>query len=159
MKSLLLLSLTALMALTTPTVLRAASSASTKTDARLGADGPLRQALERARQRWQAFRKETPLTREQQTKIREIVQPHRNEIRAQLSALRDARKQLQDASKDNGDLTAAAEKVGEAARHGALLRARLAREIRPILTPEQRQRVDSALDEFHAETGRLGSLR
>lgn len=159
MKPLLILFFTTWLALASPTLLGAVRTSAAKATTNLDAEGPWRQALERAQQRWQAFRKETPLTGEQKARIREIVQPHHAEIRQQLSALRDAHRQLREASKNNGDLAAAADKVGDAARRGALLRAQLTREIRPVLTPEQRRRLDSALAEFERGTDRLGNLR
>lgn len=162
MKKLLVPMLAALAAVTLATPAQAVDATPGKSAADVrsgGSDGPLRHALRGALRRWLAFREETPLTEPQRAQIREIVKPHRDEIRTQIAAMRDAHNQLHKATTKDGDVKAAAEKVGEAARTGALLRARLAREIRPVLTPEQRQRLDSGIEEFQAELGKLSALR
>jgi Spy/CpxP family protein refolding chaperone len=164
MKKFLIPMLAALAAVTLATPAQAVdatpgkSAADVRSGGVFGSDGPLRHALRGALRRWLAFREETPLTEQQRAQIREIVKPHRDAIRTQITAMRDAHSQLHKATTKDGDVQAAATKVGEAARNGALLRARLAREIRPVLTPEQCQRLDSGIEEFQSNLGKLGTL-
>lgn len=124
-----------------------------------GGDGPVRHALRTALQRMLAFRNETPLSAEQRKQVQGILEKHHDEIRAQFTAGRDAREALHTAIVDGSDAEAAAVRVGENARAGALLHAKLAREIRPVLTEEQRRRLDSAFDELQAGIGKVATVR
>jgi Spy/CpxP family protein refolding chaperone len=167
MKKLLLSALAALAiaALVIPAIAAGPSTGTTPKRSGLsaaGEDGPLRRAFRGAAKRFAEFREETPLTSAQREQIRGIVEKHRPEIRAQIEKSRTARQTMQQSIKSSGDdkaLAASATRLGEAAREGALLRARLAREIRPVLTPEQRERLDSALESFGAAVGKFASTR
>ena len=123
-----------------------------------GEDGPVRRAVRNGLQRLLAFRSETPLNAEQRTQVRAILEKHRSEIRTQFSAGREARLAMHKAVQAGSNGEDEAARIGETARTGALLHAQLAREIRPVLTPEQRQRLDSAYEQFQAEIGQVASL-
>jgi Spy/CpxP family protein refolding chaperone len=123
------------------------------------ADGPLRQALRGVLRRGLAFRDETPLSAEQRTQVREILKVHRPEIEARIKAARSAREAMHKAATQDSasetELRTAADQIADNARAGALLRAKLAREIRPILTPEQRARLDAIFQEVDSAVGKV----
>jgi len=102
-----------------------------------GAGQKMREIFRSVRGCFQAFRRETPLSAEQKQKVREVLASHRSEIRAQWEKGREARRALEAATKTSGpDSQAtrqAAEKVGEAVRDRALLKAKIGSEIRPLL--------------------------
>lgn len=93
------------------------------------------------------FRKETPLSDEQKTRIREVVQTYHSDMRQQAETGKAAREAFRKAaaeSPDSKETLAAAEAIGNAARDQALLAARIRAEVRPILTPEQQDSIESA---------------
>src|SRR5262249_17914424 len=105
------------------------------------------------------------LSDDQVGKVKDILRNHAPEIRAQLQASASARETLHAAMiaqpLDESAVRAAAQKAGETQAHGALLFARLRAEVDPILTPEQKskiqgfqrrmgQRADRAVQSFDA---------
>lgn len=96
----------------------------------------------------QDFRKRTPLSDEQKTAISKILEEHRTEIRVQISKGRDAHHAIAAAVEENGDTRTAAEKVGNAARDRALLMARIATQVRPLLTLAQQKQIEEARSEI-----------
>ncbi|XHR27239.1 MAG: Spy/CpxP family protein refolding chaperone [Chthoniobacteraceae bacterium] len=106
---------------------------------------------------------DTPLSPEQKEKVRAVLKAHRPEIRAAREKAEAAHLALTEASKgsDAAAINHAADQVGEAARDRALLRARIASEIRPLLTPEQVKSLDTFRAEFRqrarAAAGAFGS--
>jgi Spy/CpxP family protein refolding chaperone len=100
------------------------------------------------------FRHDTPLSASQKQQIAAILSNHKEEIRAQAGRSRDARRAMLEAVDQAGPAstaaTAAADKIGGAARERALLAARIGSEIKPLLTPEQLSRVRVALQEVEA---------
>ncbi|WP_395735362.1 Spy/CpxP family protein refolding chaperone [Prosthecobacter sp.] len=96
------------------------------------------------------FRKQTPLSDEQKTALSKILAEHREEIRAQITEGRDARRAMEKAVKENGSTKAAADKIGDAARDRALLMARIAKQMRPLLTPEQQKQLEEAHSEIES---------
>ncbi len=124
-------------------------------------DGPVRKALRGAIRRLLAFREETPLSETQRAQMRNVLQAHKNEIQTQLAAMQEAHAQLRAAIRKGGangaEVNAAADRVAAAARSGALLHAKIAGEIRPLLTNEQRQRLDEGIDAFAADLSNLGA--
>lgn len=103
--------------------------------------------------RFRLFQRQTPFSGEQQSAISQILQRHRPEIRAQMIQGRDARRAMAAAAKENASspaTQAAARKIGDLACERALLAARISGEIRPLLTPEQQEQIESARDEIAA---------
>lgn len=100
------------------------------------------------------FRHETPLSDGQKQQIASILSNHRTEIRSQVGRSHEARRAMLEAVDQAGPTSpaasAAAAKIGEAARDRALLIARVGSEIKPVLTPEQLNRVRAALQEVEA---------
>lgn len=106
-----------------------------------------------------AFRRETPLTGEQKEKVGEILSAHRGAITAQMRRAGEARRTFADTAKQSGASSPAAlqaaERLGVSAKEGALLFAKIAEEVRPLLTPAQQARIDSARGELRALADRL----
>lgn len=111
----------------------------------------VREVVRAALRNFLTFRKETPLSDEQRTAIRQILEDHRGELQTQMAHGREARRAMAAAAKENAGspaAKAAAEKVGEVARDRALLGARISAEVRPLLTAEQQKRVEAARSEI-----------
>ena len=102
----------------------------------------------------------------QKKQIGQALKAHKPEIVAALRALQERHGKLQDAIRadqvDEAAIRAASRSMGDALADAAVLRAKIRHEIRPILTPEQRRKVDQtqekmrdaaegALDEFEAK--------
>jgi periplasmic protein CpxP/Spy len=87
------------------------------------------------------------LTEEQKSRIKDVLRTHADEIKAQMQASANARRILHDAvmaqPTDEGAIRAAAAQVGQTQGDAALLFARVRTEIDPILTPEQKQKIQS----------------
>ena len=76
-----------------------------------------------------------------------MLRTHADEIKTQMQASATARRTLHDAvmaqPTDEGAIRAAAAQVGQTQGDAALLFARVRTEIDPILTPEQKQKIQS----------------
>jgi Spy/CpxP family protein refolding chaperone len=99
------------------------------------------------------FRKETPLSAEQRASVTKILETHREEIRAQMTTGRDARRAMAEAAKKDANSAAtraAAEKLGDVTRDRALLIAKIGAEVRPLLTPEQQKHIETARGELES---------
>lgn len=94
------------------------------------------------------------LTEDQKSRIKDVLRTHADEIKAQMQASATARRALHDAvmaqTTNESAIRAAAAQVGQAQGDAALLFARVRTEIDPILTPEQKEKIQS----FHARGGR-----
>jgi Spy/CpxP family protein refolding chaperone len=90
------------------------------------------------------------LTADQRGQIKAILRSHAAEIEAQMTAGAAARRALHDAIKtqpvDESSIRARAAEDGSARANGAVLFARIRAEVLPILTADQRQKLQS-LDE------------
>lgn len=115
---------------------------------------PLRTLASTALRHFLNFRKETPLSAEQKQAVTSIVQSHRDEIRAQVRSGIEARRAMATVAgaqgADASATRAAAEKLGAVACDRALLTARILGEVRPILTPDQVSRIQSARTELES---------
>jgi Spy/CpxP family protein refolding chaperone len=93
------------------------------------------------------------LTDDQTAKVKDVLRSHSDEIKAQMRSWGAARRALRDAMMtlpaDENAIRAAAEQVGQSQANGALLLARIRAEIDPILTPDQKDR----LQKFQSRTG------
>ncbi len=100
------------------------------------------------------FRKETPLTADQKKEVASVLESHRDDIRAQMESSRDARRNMEAAVKEHGpdapEASQAADQIGQIARDRALLTARILSEVRPLLTPEQLDRIEDAREELQS---------
>ncbi len=87
------------------------------------------------------------LTADQQAQIKGVLKSHAAEIEAQLTARRTARQAVRQAMLaqpiDEAAIRARAMESGKVEAEGAILFARLRVEVDPILTPEQRTRVQA----------------
>jgi Spy/CpxP family protein refolding chaperone len=87
------------------------------------------------------------LTEDQKSRIKDVLRAHADEIKAQMQASATARRALHDAGMaqptDEGAVRTAAAQLGQTQGDGALLFARIRTEIDPILTPEQKQKIQS----------------
>jgi Spy/CpxP family protein refolding chaperone len=109
------------------------------------------------------FQQESPLSSEQRNRMRQVLASHRLEIHDQMVRMQDAHEALQIANSksaiNEGEVFAAAARIGEASRQGALLRAKVARELRPILTEEQRTRFEEGRAEIRRQIEALLDVR
>ncbi len=96
------------------------------------------------------LRKEAALSEDQRTQIKGILKSHKSEIAAQFKAGSAARHAMQDAVEAKGPESAqalkAADGIAATARSRALLIAKIATEIRPVLTPEQQKLAKATRD-------------
>jgi len=107
--------------------------------------GTLRQ---QAREKLADLRDDLGLDATQKEKIRDILVSHKAELLAQWQLGKSARDTMQSAVKDHGagspEATAAANGIGEVAKKRALLVASIAQEVKPVLTPEQIKKLETA---------------
>jgi len=111
--------------------------------------------------RWMVLRSELNVTDQQKAQIRETVIAHKPEIAAAAKGVWDRRTALREAvlaGKDEAAIRAAADQLGKAAGDAAVLAAKVASELKPILTAEQQQMIrqtrgecDQAVQRFFAQ--------
>jgi Spy/CpxP family protein refolding chaperone len=93
------------------------------------------------------------LTDDQKVKIKDVLRTHSDEIKTQMRSWGSARRALRDSiiamPTDETAIRTAAQQAGQVQAEGALLFARIRAEIDPILTPEQKEK----LQKFQARTG------
>jgi Spy/CpxP family protein refolding chaperone len=96
------------------------------------------------------------LSDDQIGKVKDVLRSHAPEIRAQLQASATAREVLHAAMiaqpLDENAVRAAAQQVGQTQANGALLFARIRGEVDPILTAEQKNKIQS----FQGRMGQKG---
>jgi len=135
----------------------------------LAANGPLGDDVPEARPlrmlvsgqfgRLLTLRSELDVTTEQRQQIRGIVKNHRQEIAAALKPVAEKRRALRDATlaenANEAAIYAAADELGKAIGDAAVVGAKIKAEIRPVLTPEQREKIEqfrqqseTAVDKF-----------
>jgi Spy/CpxP family protein refolding chaperone len=96
---------------------------------------------------------------EQREQIRGIVKSHRREIAAVLRPVADKRRALRDATlaenANEAAIRTAADELGKAIGDAAVVGSKIKAEVRPVLTPEQRDKItkfrqqsESAVDKF-----------
>lgn len=100
------------------------------------------------------------LTADQKAQIKTILKSHAAEIQTQMTASSAARRALHDAIKaqtvDEAAIRAAAKQAGDVHADGAVLFARIRAEVLPILTADQKQKLQS-LDEKMRGRGDRGA--
>jgi Spy/CpxP family protein refolding chaperone len=132
------------------TITHAASSADPSTTSFGSFRSGVRALVSDIAQELANLRAQAPLSDAQRKDVRNVVQSHKSEIRAQFEKGRDARRAMIDAvaqkGPDSPEALKAADAIGEAARNRALLTAKVASEITPLLTPEQKTLAKSALE-------------
>ena len=96
------------------------------------------------------------LTQDQKTKIKDVLRSHADEIKTQMQASAASRRTLHDAVVaqpiDEAAIRAAAQRVGQTQGDGAVLFAKIRGEVEPILTAEQKAK----LQKFHQRMGQRG---
>lgn len=114
-------------------------------DAKLG---PLAQLLGKAATRLE-------LTDAQQGDIKTKLVAHREEIGGALGKVRDATRRLDDLTLaepvDQDAVRAAATELGQALGDAALVKAKVFAEIKPLLTPEQTEKLKTLRAEMHGK--------
>jgi Spy/CpxP family protein refolding chaperone len=109
--------------------------------------------------RWITLRNELDLTPAQRDQIHQILLSHKDQIVAVMGPVAHDRRALRDAIADpNSDeqtIRADADKLGHSMGDAAVLAAQIKKEIAPILTPDQLQKLsnfraqsDHAVDDF-----------
>jgi len=98
------------------------------------------------------LRSDLDLTDTQRDEIRKVLSSHREEIRHQWETGRGARENMRETVNAHGvesaEAKAAASRIGDAARDRALLVARIATEIKPLLNADQIRKLQSARSEI-----------
>lgn len=87
------------------------------------------------------------LTADQQAQFKDVLRAHQAEIEAQMTASRAARQALHTAviaqPFDESTIRARAADVGKTQAEGAVLFARIRSQVDPILTPDQKQKIQT----------------
>ncbi len=115
-------------------------------------------AGQRALARPLAWARGLNLTQEQRDQIKGILANHKTEITSVAKENRQARQELRDALANGADvqtLKAAYDKVSSAGWDRVLLRNKISTEIKPILTPEQLQKLQKRLNRIDNLAQRL----
>lgn len=98
-------------------------------------------------QRLMDLRDDLDVTDAQKKEIRSVVEGYRSEIKAQWDTGKAAREGMRSAVQEHGaespEATAAAEKIGDAASSGSLLLAKILSDVKPLLTEDQLQKIES----------------
>ncbi len=106
--------------------------------------------------RLMVLREELNITEEQRAKVREVLKSHRDEIAPAAKAVWEKRTALRDAVLDDGTnekaIREAADALGKAAGDAAVVAAKVAREVRPILTDEQQAKIRATRTECREDT-------
>lgn len=130
-------------------VVAALSLATGPLQAATGEKGPLRKMLAG---RFAGFRENLGLTDTQKQEIRGVLKGYKSRIKDQWEESKTARNSMRDAVKahgaDSAEAKSAAKAVGTAAEHRALLIADIAAKVKPILTPDQVSKIESAWSEI-----------
>ena len=119
-----------------------------------GPGGPFGRMMMGELGRAMMLRAELNVTDEQREQMHEIGRAHKDEFVAVMKPLMDAKRRLGEAVRanevnENAVRTASAQ-VGVALADVALLRARVGREMRAVLTPEQLQKIDEFINTHDA---------
>jgi|SRR5215472_12011279 len=100
---------------------------------------------------------ELNLTDDQKSRIKDVLRSHADEIKAQMQASSTARRSLHDAvmahPADENAIRAAAAQLGQAQGDGAVLFARVRGEIDPILTDDQKAKMQAFRDRVRQQSG------
>jgi Spy/CpxP family protein refolding chaperone len=98
------------------------------------------------------------LTSDQKTRIKAILLSHASEIEAQMQASAAARRALHDAivaqPTDEGSIRSLAQDLGRVQGDGAVLFAKIRTEVDPILTTDQKQKIQTFRDRVGKRSGR-----
>jgi len=117
-----------------------------------GAGRPLRQALRQTIKKLRELRGDLDLAPEQKRDIAMIFKEHSSEIVNCIEDIYEARKALNKAvtagNANEGAIRRAAARLGRAIGEGSVLRAKVRREVRAVMTAEQRRKCDTVADEI-----------
>jgi Spy/CpxP family protein refolding chaperone len=106
--------------------------------------------------RFAALRSDLNISDEQRTQIRGLVQEHRAEIAPVAQKIVEKRRALRTAvladKPDETAIRAAADDLGKAIGDAAVLASKVAGEVKPVLTQEQRDRIGKFRGEHDAAT-------
>ncbi|MFZ5830174.1 MAG: Spy/CpxP family protein refolding chaperone [Planctomycetota bacterium] len=102
------------------------------------------------------LRSELNLTDEQRNKMREAVMSHKGEIAQAAKTVWEKRVALRSAvlsnQTDEAAIRQAADELGKAAGDAAVLAARVAAEVRPVLTSDQQEKIGECIAQCQAAT-------
>jgi Spy/CpxP family protein refolding chaperone len=114
-------------------------------------------------ERWERMTADLNLTDAQRADIREIVTKNRSDVRPLMEDLVNARMDLNAAvtapSPDEGDIRSATERLVRAQTSLALERARIASEVRSVLTPDQQAMFDAKRARARDQVGKRMARR
>ncbi len=101
------------------------------------------------------------LSDDQKTQIKNVLRSHAAEIEAQMNAAAAARRSLHDAivaqPADENAIRAQAQVLGGIQGDGAVLFARIRTEIDPILTSDQKQKIQAFRERVRSRSGRAAA--
>lgn len=101
------------------------------------------------------------LSDDQKIQIKNVLKAHAPEIEAQMQAGANARRALHDAvvaqPADEASIRALAQELGRVQGDGAVLFARIRTEIDPILTSDQRQKIQTFREHVRSRSGRAAA--
>ena len=99
------------------------------------------------------------LTDDQKARIAEIIRSHRAEILGAVKALREEQRalvqQVRAEEVDERAIRRAALGMADAIADASVLRARVRKQVREVLTPGQRRKVDECLEDIDASVDRF----
>jgi len=103
------------------------------------------------------------LSSEQRARVETVLAEHRGELRQELEAVIASREAqyaaIHGEAFDEAKIRAAAASLGAAQADLAVTRARIANQVRTVLSAEQRARLDDMLETVRALSGRLRDRR
>ena len=101
------------------------------------------------------LRSEYPLSAEQKTAIKAVMANYHDEIvlqlEARVSAQRALHAEVNSPSSNEASVRAAAQKLGAVIADGAVLKSKIAREVRPLLTEEQRTALTQLMTDLDSK--------
>lgn len=142
-----------------PSALRAAAPLAATTAGDASAEHrPVREWLRDGARRLFKLRDELDLSAAQKQQIKDVLQKRKPEIVAAAAAIHTQRQHLLAAVRaeipDETAIRAAAAEMTKAVGDAAVLRAKVRQEVRVLLTPEQKAKVDQALAEMASDADR-----
>jgi Spy/CpxP family protein refolding chaperone len=151
----LLTGLLGVMAIAAPPIVRAAS----KAEHGKWADAPFGRLICGHIGRWMVLRSELNVTDEQKDKIKATIKPRKPEIAKAAKGVWEKRTALVDAvladQPNEEAIRHAADDLGKAIGDAAVLASKVAGDVRPVLTTEQREKLQKFREDCHVATDKF----
>jgi len=120
--------------------------------AQLGVRGPLRKVFRESLSKLRGLKEELNLTPEQKAEIARILKAHREEIVRAVQDVHEKRralmKEVRSDEYSERAIRRAARDLADAIGDASVLRARIRKEVRVVLTAEQRRKADRVLEDI-----------